>query len=109
VDVVGAVEKLVAEDFDSGFAAVNVGGSEADADILLYDQDGDLVDRNKSLLDLPAGNHTSGFLASIFPDLQTEDFSGTIRISSDVPLAVVIMRTANQVVISSLPVGSLEE
>jgi len=109
VDVVGAVEKLAAENFDSGIAAVNVGNAEADADILLYDQNGDIVDQNMSLLDLPAGEHTSGFLSSIFPTLQNEDFSGTIRIVSDVPIAVVIMRTYNGVVISSLPVGSLEK
>lgn len=109
VDVVGAVEKLAADNFDSGIAAVNVGNAEADADILLYDQNGDIVDQNKSLLDLPAGGHTSGFLSSIFPALQNEDFSGTIRISSDVPIAVVIMRTYNGVVVSSLPVGSLQK
>ncbi len=109
LDVVGAVEKVVADNFDSGFAAVNVGDSTADADVLLYDQNGELVDQNRSLLDLPAGEHTSGFLSSIFPALQNEDFSGTIRIVSDVPIAVVIMRTFNGVVISSLPVGSLEK
>jgi hypothetical protein len=109
MDIVGAVEKLVSENFDSGIAVVNTSDSEADADILLYDQNGELMDQNKSLLNLPAGTHTSGFLSTIFPSLQTEDFSGTIRVVSDVPLAVVIMRTANGVVISSLPVGSLDE
>jgi len=109
VDVVGAVEKLVADDFDSGIAAVNVGDTAADAELLLYDQSGDLVDRNRTLLDLPGGGHTSGFLSGIFPALQGEDFSGTIRIVSDVPIALVIMRTASGVVISSLPVGSLEK
>jgi hypothetical protein len=108
-DVLGAVEKLVADNFDSGIAAVNVGDSAADADILLYDQDGELLDQNRSLLDLPAGGHTSAFLSGIFPALQNEDFSGTVRIVSDVPLALVIMRTANGVVISSLPVGSLQK
>jgi hypothetical protein len=109
VDAVGAVEKLVAENFDSGIAAVNISDSEASAEIQLYDQSGEAVDLNKSLLELPPGGHTSGFLSSIFPDLQSEDFSGTIRVVSDVPLAVVIMRTANGVVISSLPVGSLQK
>jgi len=108
VDALGAVEKIVADNFDSGIAAVNVGDSASDAEILLYDQDGELVDQNRSLLDLPAGGHTSGFLSGIFPSVQSEDFSGTIRIVSDVPIALVIMRTANGVVISSLPVGSLQ-
>jgi len=109
VDVLGAVEKIMADNFDSGIAAVNVGDSEAEADILLYDQNGDLVDINRSLLDLPAGGHTAGFLSSIFSTVQGEDFSGTIRIVSDVPIAVVIMRTAGGVVISSLPVGSQQK
>jgi hypothetical protein len=109
VDAVGAVEKSLADKFDSGIAAVNTGGSAADAQILLYDQDGDLVAQNKDWLDLPAGGHTSGFLPNIFPDIENQDFSGTIRVVSNVPLAVVIIRTAEGIVISSLPVGSLQE
>lgn len=109
VDAVGAVEKSVADKFDSGIAVVNVGDSEADAEILLYDQAGDLVAQNKGWLDLPAGGHTSGFLPNIFPILEGENFSGTIRVISNVPIALVIIRTADGIVISSLPVGSAQQ
>ena len=109
VDVVGAVEKVAAEGFDSGIAVVNVSGTQADGEILLYDQSGEEVGRNRNLLDLPPGEHTSGFLSTIFSELEGEDFSGTIQIASDVPLAVVIMRTVGGIVISSLPVSSLEK
>jgi hypothetical protein len=109
VDVVAAVQKVVEDGFDSGIAAVNVSDSQADSEVLLYDSAGQLVDINTTVLDLPAGEHTAKFLTDIFPQVAEEDFNGSIQVVSDLPLAVVIMRTANGVVVSSLPVGSLEK
>jgi hypothetical protein len=114
-EVVGAVQKVAAEQFDSGIAVVNVSDTDTEnAQIQLYDQMGQKID-SRAIVDLiegstlPTGGHLARFLFQIFPQLQGQDFEGTIRILSNVPLVVVIMRAAEGLVVSSLPVGSVQK
>ncbi len=106
----GVVQKVTAGNFDSGIAVVNVSGQAATAHLELFDQSRRLVASNSDVVSIGPGEHRSAFLSQIFPEVaQSPSFSGTIRLTSDVPLAMVILRTANQLVRSSLPVGSLEK
>jgi hypothetical protein len=107
---IGAVEKTVVGNLDSGIAVVNVSKEVANARIDALDQSGKLVAINQSLLqNMQPGTHIARFLSQIFESLVGKDFSGTIRITSNVPLAAVILRTGGGIVLSSLPVGSTEE
>lgn len=107
---IGAVQKSIEGSFDSGIAVVNVSDQVASARIEAYDQAGDLVGVNSQLLaNLQPGEHVARFLSQIFDSLADEDFDGTIRITGNVPLAAVILRTAKGKVLSSLPVGSTEK
>lgn len=107
--VVGAVQKFQAGNFDSGIAVVNTSDSNSDGRIELYDEDGNLVGSDDGLLDLAPGEHVARFLPQIFGSLGGQDFAGTLLITSDQPVATVILRTGNGLVLSSLPVGSIEE
>ncbi|MFZ0429741.1 MAG: hypothetical protein WAO20_16615 [Acidobacteriota bacterium] len=104
----GAVQKVVAGGFDSGIAVVNVSSQASTARAELYDESGHLVATNPDVASIGPGEHRAAFLSQIFPQVAGSSFSGTIRLSSDVPMAVVILRAANGLVRSSLPVGSLE-
>lgn len=110
---VGGVKQEVARGLKSGIAVVNISGGPINASIELYDEDGDLVSTNVELLQLEAGEHRAAYLPEMFTQLAGQDFSGTIRIVSSGKVAGVILRSANSgagdVVISSLPLGTLEK
>jgi hypothetical protein len=107
---IGAVQKSLEGNFDSGIAVVNISDQVATARIDALDQNGDLVAINNQLLaNLQPGEHVARFLSQIFEDLADQNFDGTIRITGNTPLAAVILRTAKGKVLSSLPVGSTEE
>lgn len=106
--VVGAVQKEVDGDFDSGIAVVNASDQTADAEIFAIDSNGTVVAVNEDILDLDPGEHIARFLGQIFDQLAGQDFTGTISIRSDAPLAAVVLRTGRGQVLSSLPVGSTE-
>ena len=108
LSAVGAVQKVVQGGFDSGIAAVNTSDESASAILEAYDSDGNLVGLNTSDLNLQGRNHTAKFLSELFPSLKDEDLEGTVRVKSDKPIALVILRTGGGRVLSSLPVGSLE-
>lgn len=105
---VGAVQKAAVGKFNTGIAAVNTGTKTATALIELYNEEGDLVASDNSVLQLGAGQHIARFLDQIFPALKNSDFNGTIRIRGDVEFALVILRTSTGLVMSSLPVGTLQ-
>ncbi len=105
---VGVVQKFTAGNFDSGIAIVNTADQQAAGRVELYKQDGTLFAVNSDIASLVAKGHVAQFLTQIFPEVDNQPFEGTIRVVSDVPLAVVILRTSGGIVMSSLPVGSLE-
>jgi len=107
--VVGAVQKFQSGNFDSGVAIVNTSDSESTGRIELYNEDGNLVASDNNLLSLAPGEHVARFLPQIFSSLEGQDFTGTLVVISDQPVATVILRTGNGLVLSSLPVGSLED
>lgn len=104
---VAAVQKKVEGAFDSGLAVVNTSDQPAQGTIELYSENGNRA----GVADLPlAGNsHKASFLSELFPQIANLDFKGTVRVVSDRPLAVVVLRTGAGLVLSSLPVGSLEK
>jgi hypothetical protein len=105
---VGAVQKLSAGNIDSGIAVVNAGTVRSTAFVQLIEPSGQTRDTNFGAVQLDPGTHNAQFLSQMFSSLQNQDFTGTVRIVSDQPLALVILRTAAGLVQSSLPVGSLE-
>ena len=105
---IGVVQKFTVGSFDSGIAIVNTSDQQASAWVQLYKQDGSLFATNNSIASLSPGAHAANFLTGMFPEVDSQPFEGTIRVVSDVPLAVVILRTSQGLVMSSLPVGSLE-
>ncbi|MEJ2079388.1 MAG: hypothetical protein P8Z74_15510 [Acidobacteriota bacterium] len=105
---VGVVQKFTVGNFDSGIAIVNTADQESTAQVQLYKQDGTLFATNNSIASLAPGGHAAKFLTQMFSEVDSQPFEGTIRVVSDVPLAVVILRTSQGLVMSSLPVGSLE-
>jgi hypothetical protein len=107
---VGVVQKLANGSFNSGIAVVNTGDKNADVILEAHSQEGGVVATNQTLLDdFPPGNHEARFLNQIFPELADQEFDGTLVARSNVPVALVILRTNNGLVLSSLPVGSLED
>lgn len=110
---VGGVKQEIAKGLKSGIAIVNISGGAINASIQLYDEDGDLVSTNVELLQLEAGEHRAVYLPEMFTQLSGQDFSGTIRVVSSGKVAGVILRSANSgagdVVISSLPFGTMEK
>lgn len=110
---VGGVKQDIARGLKSGIAVVNISGDPINASIKLYDEDGNLIGTNVELLQLEAGAHRAVYLSEMFPQLAGQDFSGTLRIVSSGKIAGVILRSGNSgagdVVISSLPLGTLEE
>lgn len=105
---VGAVQKVLQGNFDSGIAVVNTGTAAANGFIELLNEAGQVVGTNAEVAQLAAGAHTAKFLSDMFGNLAAQNFAGTVRVVSDQPLAVVILRTSSGLVQSSLPVGSLE-
>jgi hypothetical protein len=106
--MVGAVLKRVEGNLDSGIALVNTSDEVANAVVELFDTQGRFVATSSAFAGLGAGEHSAAFLSGIFPTVANSDFRGTVRITSNVPMAAVILRTGNGLVLSSLPVGSLE-
>ncbi len=110
---VGGVKQEIARGLQSGIAVVNISGGAINASIELYDEDGDLISTNVEFLQLEAGEHRAVYLSQMFPQMSGQDFSGTLRIVSSGKVAGVILRSANSgagdVVISSLPLGTLEK
>lgn len=104
--VVGVVQKVAATGFDTGVAAVNTTGETADAVVKLYNEAGNLVASNDTALDLGPHGHTARFLSQLFPQYADSDFSGTMVITSDKPMALVMIRTLGGIAQSTLPVGS---
>ena len=105
---VGVVQRRIVGDFNSGVAAVNISSEANNSSIHLLDSNGVEIASDLNALDLAAGQQRARFLNEIFPDLPAEDLDGTLVITSDKPIVVVILRTARGVVISSLPVGSTQ-
>ena len=107
--VVGAVQKFASGNFNSGVAVVNTSGQNTRGRIRLYDPSGTLVASNTDDLDLGPGEHVAKFLHELFSGV-AEDFEGTVVVTADQPLALVVLRTiAGGLVISSLPAGSTQQ
>jgi len=104
---VAAVIRQVQGTIDSGVAIANVGTETAAVTAQLIDLNGDVVASNNSLFDLEPNSHTAVFLPAIFPTVPA-DFQGTLILSSSQPLTTTVLRTASGLVLSSLPVGSLQ-
>ena len=83
----------------TGVALVNPAANNAAATVnmILYDSLGDLVGTAEVVLQ--SGHRFSQFIdestpaADLFPEIASEDFSGTIEVRSDIPVAVTIIRT----------------
>jgi len=104
--VVGVVQKVAAKGFDTGVAAVNTTGQAVDARIKLYNEAGNLVATNDTDMDLGPHRHTAMFLSQLFPQYAESDFTGTLVITADKPMAMVMIRTLGGIAQSTLPVGS---
>jgi hypothetical protein len=107
--VIGSVQKEVDSGFNSGVAAVNTTGAQANAWIYLIDEAGTRVAANNAILDLCANCHVARFLDEVFPGFAGQNFKGTVLITTDQPTAVVILRTIFGMPISTLPVGSTQQ
>jgi hypothetical protein len=104
---VGVVQKVDAADFNTGVAVLNPSATTpSDARILLLDESGTVVAVNETDLDLPPGGHIPRFLGELFPEFVHKDFQGSVVITSDQPLVLVILRTLGGMPQSTLPVGS---
>ena len=106
--VVGAVQKIAAGGLDSGVAIVNTSDEPANVTAMLVAEDGDVVAMNDTALALPAHNHKAKFMSELFPDFANQDFQGTLVVSSDKPVALVIVRALGGLPRSALPVGGLQ-
>ncbi len=91
---------------NSGIAVANASDQPANGVVQLLDSNGTLVASNSDFAQLGPRAHAAGFLPQLFPGVAA-DFEGTLLIFSDQPLAVVVLRTVQGLVQSSLPVGGL--
>ncbi len=94
-------------DFSTSLAVANPLTQQASLTLELVDSDGDVVSTVERTLD--ADNQFALFVQELFPDEFPADmiteFEGSIRISSDVPVAVTSLRTIDGFQLSSLPAG----
>jgi len=104
--VVGVVQKTAGTGFDTGVAAVNASDEAVDAQVRLYNEAGNLFATNETDLDLGPHGHKAQFLSQLFTNLANADFKGTLVITSNKPMALVMIRTLGGIAQSTLPVGS---
>jgi len=107
--VVGAVQKIAALGFDTGVAVVNASDQPVDARVLLYNESGMLVAVNEKDLDLGPHGQMPKYVSELFPQIKDSDFTGTLVVTSDKPIALVVIRTQGALVHSTLPVGSTQQ
>lgn len=103
ISMLGVVQKVGSGGFDSGLALVNTSPAEAKVRLRLFEESvisAALV----AEFTLARGEHRARFLSEIYPALNST-FRGSILVTSDQPLSVVILRTLRRLPISSLPVG----
>ena len=68
------------------FAAVN---SEADIDLVLRNQNGDIMSGGQTTIQLAANGHLARFLDELFPEADTDEFEGVVTaIAADSVLIV---------------------
>jgi hypothetical protein len=103
---VGVAQKVDADGFNTGLAVLNPSGTACNARVLLVDESGVTVAVNELDFDLPPGGHKARFLGELFSEYEDQDFQGSMVITSDQPLALVILRTLGGLPQSTLPVGS---
>ena len=110
VTVVGVVQKFSLGNFDSGVAVVNISSENAQVTIHLYDESGGLIASRELKGQEPfrPGEHLARFLNQLFSGLPG-DFIGSLLVTSDQPIVVVILRTVRGLAVSSLPVGSTQQ
>ncbi len=110
VTAIGVVQKFSLGNFNSGVAVVNISDKNALVNIHLYDESGVLVDSSRLTGEdlLGPGEHLARFLNQLFSGLPG-DFVGSILVTSDQPVVLVILRTMNGLALSSLPVGSTQQ
>jgi hypothetical protein len=106
---VGVAQKVAAENFDTGVAVVNGGDQAADVTAFLVSEGGAVVAVNTTDLDLPAHNHSARFISELFPQFANSNFQGTLVLTSDQPLGIVMVRTLSGLPRSALPVGSMAQ
>lgn len=80
---------------DTGLAVVNPGATAANVTVRLYDEEFVLV--AETVVVVEAGGHLPRFIHELFaddPDAEAlaEEFSGVLTVSSDQPLAAVVLR-----------------
>ena len=105
---VGAVQRFVQLGINSGIAVVNSSDIANDATAFLLDQSGEVVQVEEGQLDLQGGQHRAVFLNELFGDLPAGNVEGSLLVTSDQPLSIVVLRTILGLVSSSLPVGSTQ-
>src|SRR5690606_27019261 len=96
--MVGPAATIAQLNLDTAVAIVNTANSFAEVTLFVA-EDGS---EEHSTLELGPGEHRAGFLRELFPSL-SEDFQGTIIVTSDVPIAATILRTKN-----GLPLASFQ-
>ena len=85
---------------DAGFALANTGGTTASVDLQLVDTRSEIF--GFFHIDMEPGTHIAGFVPILFPNTPA-NFTGSILIKSDVPVAATVIRT-----LSGLPSASLQ-
>ena len=104
----GAVQRFVQLGVNSGIAVVNSSDAASDATAFLLTSSGEVIQVEEGQLDLLGGQHRAVFLDELFGDLPEGDVEGSLLVTSDQPLAIVVLRTIFGLVSSSLPVGSTQ-
>lgn len=106
VIAVGAAQRFTVGNLNSGIAVVNLGSAAGTASVRLRSETGTTSNIG---IPLEPGEHQARFLSEMFPQFDTADFQGTLTITSSQPLALIILRTAEGLPFSSLPVGSTQK
>ncbi len=86
----------------TGIAIANPLNERATVDLIF--PAGPMVHLDASIT-LEPGQHVAKFIDELFPDLANTDVTGTLIISSEVPVVVTALRTQNGYPMSSYPVG----
>jgi hypothetical protein len=92
--------------FDTGVAYANPNGSSATITLQLFDSSGNALSDPKQQM-LGANQQNAVFVSQLFP--QAPPFTGTMRISSDVPVAAVALRFASTGAFTTLPPVTLQD
>jgi hypothetical protein len=104
---VGGVRRAMTDDVNTAIAIVNISSLENLIFIRIYNESGQVPASYSTLqiLKLAPREQIARFISELFPALQSQDFKGSVSVSSSQPIAAALLRTRAGLPVASVPAG----